>query len=109
MKENRPANYNTYILEDTLNNAQYYKYRESIIKILNSESYKNKIAYPERVECNLPEYNIIQYSKFGWLKNAIKNNPFESEYFFLIDAGISRFFLNTDVAKPYQVITSKKF
>ena len=101
MKEHRPNNYKTFIKEDKLENAQYYKYRERIIKILESDEYKRKIAYPNRVECKLPEYNIIQYSKFGWLKDAIKENPFESEYFFWMDIGLSRFFLDTDIKKKY--------
>ena len=28
--------------------------------IINSPEYKNKIAYPNRVECLLPNYNVIQ-------------------------------------------------
>lgn len=101
MKENRPKNYKTYIKEDTLENAQYYKYYERINEILKSNEYKKKIAYPNRVECKLPEYNIIQYSKFGWLKEAIKENPFNSKYFFWSDAGVSRFFLDIDISKCY--------
>ena len=101
MKENRPDNYNTYIKEDKLENAQYYKYRERMIEILESSEYKRKISHPNRVECRLPEYNIIQYSKFGWLKDAIKENPFSSEYFFWMDAGISRFFGNCNLQNPF--------
>ena len=101
MRHHRPNGYNTYIKEDTLENAQYYKYREKMVEILESEEYKKKIKHPNCVECKLPEYNIIQYSKFGWLKDAIKENPFNSDFFFWIDAGISRFFLNTDISKPY--------
>ena len=101
MKQHRPKEYTTYIKVDTLENAQYYKYREQMIKILESEDYKKKIKHPNRVECKLPEYNIIQYSKFGWLKDAININPFQSEYFFWMDIGISRFFLDVDIKKPF--------
>ena len=101
MKDNRPSNYNTYIKEDILENASYYKYLPKMKEILNSEYYKTRIAYPNRVECKLPEYNVIQYSKFGWLADAIKENPFNSDYFFWMDAGISRFFLDTDINKKY--------
>ena len=34
MKQHRPKEYTTYIKVDTLENAQYYKYREQMIKIL---------------------------------------------------------------------------
>jgi hypothetical protein len=42
----------------------------------------------------MPEYNLIQYSKFGWLEEAIQENPFDTSSFFWIDMGISRFFLS---------------
>jgi glycosyltransferase involved in cell wall biosynthesis len=101
MKKHRPSNYNTYIKEDTLENAHYYKYLPQITTILNSPVYKQRIAHPDRVECKLPEYNIIQYSKFGWLENAIADNPFHTEYFFWMDAGCSRFFSDTNIQDPY--------
>ena len=59
------------------------------------------MAYPNRVECVLPEYNIIQYSKFGWLEEAIRLNPFHTSYFFWMDAGISRFFEDMNLNLPY--------
>ncbi len=101
MQQNRPSKYNTFIKEDTLENAHYYKYLPQISTILNSPAYKQRIAHPDRVECKLPEYNIIQYSKFGWLENAITDNPFQTEYFFWMDAGCSRFFLNVDITQHY--------
>lgn len=64
----------------------------AIRSILNNPEYLQKIKNPNRVECVLPMYNIIQYSKFEWLKRTIKENPFDSEYFFWMDAGCSRFF-----------------
>ena len=110
MKEKRPSNYATYILEDTLENAFYYKYLPRMREILESDAYKQRIACPQRVECVLPEYNVIQYSKFGWLEEAIRMNPFQSDTFFWMDAGISRFFLDVDVSLPYpRMIPSDKF
>lgn len=110
MKEKRPSHYATYIHEDTLENASYYKYLPRIKDILESDAYKERIAYPERVECMLPEYNVIQYSKFGWLEEAMKVNPFESDTFFWMDAGISRFFEDVDIRLPYpRMIPSDKF
>ena len=99
--DNRPKEYKTYIEIDKLENAKYYKYLERMRETIESEDYKNRISHPNRVECRLPEYNIIQYSKFGWLENCIKINPFESENFFWIDAGISRFFLKVRIDRPY--------
>jgi hypothetical protein len=99
-----------YILEDTLENASYYKYLPRMREILESDDYKQRIAYPQRVECVLPEYNVIQYSKFGWLEEAMRVNPFHTDYFFWMDAGISRFFLDVDVSLPYpRILPSDKF
>lgn len=98
---NRPKNYNTRIVLTTIEDSYYYKYIDIMRNILNNDIYKSRIAYPERVECVLPEYNIIQYSKFGWLNYAIDENKFNSDYFFWIDAGISRFFYGVNVSKPF--------
>lgn len=99
MKQKRP--HATYIHEDTLENASYYKYLPRMKEILESDTYKQRIAYPQRVECVLPEYNVIQYSKFGWLEEAIRVNPFQSDTFYWMDAGISRFFGEIDLTLPY--------
>lgn len=108
MKANRT--YPMYIHEDTLENASYYKYLPRMKEILESDAYKERIAYPNRVECVLPEYNVIQYSKFGWLEEAIQVNPFQSDHFFWMDAGISRFFGDVDVSLPYPcIVPSNRF
>lgn len=101
MESKRPKDYNTFIKEDILENASYYKYLPRMREILSSSEYKSKIAYPQRVECVLPEYNIIQYSKFGWLEQAINENPFNSDFFFWMDAGISRFFYDMNLSKIF--------
>ena len=81
----------TYITIMEFEDIPYYKYYTNIKNILDSDIYKQKIKDPNRVECKLTEYNIIQYSKFGWLKQISEINPFNSCQFFWIDAGISRF------------------
>ena len=65
--DNRPKHYPTKIIIQPLEDIPYYKYRNQIKDILDSEDYKIKITDPQRIECLLPEYNIIQYSKFEWL------------------------------------------
>jgi len=79
----------------------FYKYYDRMKEIIESEEYKKRIAYPTRVECVLPEYNIIQYSKFHCLKMAIDVNPFITDNFFWLDAGASRFFSNMDISRPF--------
>jgi hypothetical protein len=99
--ENRNPYYNTYIKVIEFKDLHYYKYYNRMKEIIESPEYKNKIADPNRVECVLPEYNIIQYSKFDCLQMAIIENPFKSEYFLWMDAGCSRFFLDVDISKSY--------
>ena len=93
VNNNRPKElmHITYITTMEFDSIPFYKYYNDIKYILDTDIYKQKIKHPNRVECKLPEYNIIQYSKFGWLKEIAEINPFNSSQFFWIDAGISRF------------------
>jgi hypothetical protein len=99
--ENRPTQYATYIKVIPFQYSHYYRYYDDMCKILNDPQYRLRIAHPDRVECRLPEYNIIQYSKFHYLKMAMERDIFKSDYFFWMDAGCSRFFLDVDLSRPY--------
>ena len=90
---NRPSNLMdiTHITIMEFEDIPFYKYYSIIKNILELDVYKMHIKHNDRVECKLPEYNIIQYSKFGWLQQVVDINPFNSSHFFWIDAGISRF------------------
>lgn len=99
--QNRNPSYATYIIISELPNLYFYKYYDQMKTIIESQEYKNKIAHPNRVECVLPEYNIIQYSKFHFLYLASEVNPFQSTYFFWLDAGASRFFNDMDIHSPF--------
>ena len=102
-KENRPEIYRskTVIKIIDFKDCYYYRYYDQMKAILESPDYIKKIKYPDRVECKMPEYNIIQYSKFHFLKIAIQENPFQTDHFLWADAGISRFFLNVDISMEY--------
>lgn len=75
--------------------------KDRIQAVINSNFFKQNMADLSRIECKTPLYNIIQYSKFEWLKYAINKNYFNSEYFFWIDAGCSRFFNELDTTKLF--------
>lgn len=100
LKHRKNVTNETKIIIQNLEDLPFYKNFNKIAEIINSRQYKRKIRHPERVECILPEYNLIQYSKFGWLKEAAEKNK-EHEYFFWMDAGCSRFFLDTDLNKEW--------
>jgi hypothetical protein len=54
-----------------------------------------------RIECKNSMYSVIQYSKFKWLKKATEINPFDSKFFFWLDAGASRFLCDCDISNEY--------
>lgn len=91
-KEHRPADYPMKIKLISFQESEYYSYYDRIQDILQQTTYREKVAFPNRVECQLPEYTILQFSKFHYLRMAIDENPFQSEFFLWIDAGSSRFF-----------------
>lgn len=93
----------TYIT--TIEDIPYYKYKDSVDLILKSDEYKKTISAPERIECKLSMYNIIQYSKLEWIKHASMDNPHNSEYFFWMDAGLSRFFEDVNINNKYPDIS----
>ncbi len=52
-----------------------------------------------------PEWNCYQYiplnfAKFKWISRAIQMNPFNTPYFYWIDAGLGRFFPQGQMALP---------
>jgi len=87
----RPNHYKTKIIIQELLEIPYACYEKQMQQILDNPIYQSKIKDPMRIECRMPFYNIIQYSKFQWIKKAIEENSFQSTYFFWMDAGISRF------------------
>ena len=112
IQEHRPSQYPTVIKVQSLQDCRYYQYYDRICEILKSDLYKSRIQHPNRVECILPEYIVIIYNKFEWMEHAIEEDPFHTPSFFWIDMGISRFFLDVDVSKPYPgpcIHTTDKF
>ena len=82
----------------------YFQYKTDMERILADPSYRSKIKNPGRVECKLALYNIVVYSKLEWIRQAIAENPFDSEYFFWMDAGCSRFFQDVNVNWPWPAL-----
>lgn len=84
----------TLIITEPIENAPYYNLKYSIDSIIESEEYRGKIKDSNRIECKSSLYNIIQYSKFGWVERASEMDPFQTNLYLWLDAGISRFFLS---------------
>lgn len=107
---NRSGEFETDIIIQKLETVPFYNKRNVIEEIITSEDYKSKMRDTNRIECYLPEYNIIQYSKFGWLKEACDKNV-HHDYFLWMDAGCSRFFsgfdTNNEWPSKYKIDTEK--
>jgi hypothetical protein len=93
IKKNRD-NTQTKIIVQKLEEIPYYYLKDKIDLVIQSKEYKDKIGCSDRIECNYSLYSIIQYSKFKWIEEAIRINCFDSDYYFWLDAGASRFFEN---------------
>lgn len=88
------------IIIQELDSVPYFQINDRINTIINSPEYQSKMADTSRIECRLSLYNVIQYSKFGWLQKAIELFP-EVNQFFWMDAGCSRFFEDVDISIPW--------
>ena len=91
----------TAVCVQTVDQIPYYYLKDDIQGILDSDEYQENISDPDRIECKQAMYSVIQYSKFPWLKLAAEDNPHNSDYFFWLDAGGSRFFGIYDLKKEY--------
>jgi hypothetical protein len=93
----------TKIITQPLEEVPYYHLNYDIQQILEDNQFKLKISVPSRLECKMSLYNVIIFSKFLWVKKIVEENPFETEYFMWIDAGLSRFFDShqIDINKSY--------
>ena len=91
----------TDVIVQTVDQIPYYHLKDEIQNILDSDEYKENISDPDRIECKQAMYSVIQYSKFPWMKLAAEDNPHNSDYFFWLDAGGSRFFGIYDLKKDY--------
>lgn len=74
----------------------YYTVKD-VKRILENTQFKHKIRHPDGLENKCHEYIPVINSKFKWLIDAIEGNYFNTDMFFWIDAGISRF-MNFDMS-----------
>lgn len=95
--ENNRKGLPTKVITQSLEEIPYYELNNDIQKVLDDEEFKEKVSFPSRVECKMSLYNVVIFSKFPWVKRVIEENPFDTEYFMWMDAGLSRFFGPHDV------------
>lgn len=103
---NRPDHTLTFFVSQEYCQCPLYFYENTIDEIIHSDEYLSKICDPKRIECRYAPYNVIQYSKFFWLKEAAKQ---DYDFFFWMDAGCSRFFDSCDISKAWPARILDKF
>lgn len=80
----------TDVVVEDLHSTPYFYLRETVTFILKSEYYLSRIKDSNRLEAKLPMYVPLIFSKFVWLSESAIRNPFSSEFFFWVDAGLGR-------------------
>jgi hypothetical protein len=72
---------------DKLKHSEYY---EKIQIIRKNEAWRNQVGWlAESTQANLEYYNPMIFNKIHWLADVSESNPFDTEYFVWIDAGIA--------------------
>lgn len=87
------------IVEKRFEELEFYHYIEKMRINMRSKMFRDKMMNIERIEASHPEYLAVVFSKFSWLNQAMHFNPFQSKYFFWMDAGCSRFFPKSALKK----------
>lgn len=76
----------TIIVSDQLKKLESYKlYYEKVKNLMESEKFKSKVFF-QVPEMTKPLYNIIIFNKLYFIKNSIKENHFNSDFFIWCDA-----------------------
>lgn len=72
---------------DQIKKSEYY---DKIQTIRNNDDWRNQIGWlSESTQANLELYNPLIFNKIHWLSDVAEDNPFDTEYFVWIDAGIA--------------------
>jgi protein YibB len=64
------------------------KWGEQIREVMKSEEFLKDQTVPSHPQIAFPEYNILMHEKIQFVKRAVENNPFDTEHFMWLDAGV---------------------
>ena len=70
-----------------------------VTSIQNSPEFRTKMKKPHDLANRLAGYPIVTNSKFAWIWNVLQENPFQTDLFFWIDGGLSRFWKGINPVK----------
>ncbi|KAK7115018.1 hypothetical protein V1264_000967 [Littorina saxatilis] len=79
----------TRIVEIALQDLPYYAHRQRVEEIMQSAEYRrdNQLAQRGLCESQVPEYDILQWSKLYFVNQAIERDPFANDLFVWLDGG----------------------
>ncbi len=89
----------TKVIYTKLEETPFYYTRDTVRNIIQNSKFKSKIQHPNGLENRCYDYIPIVNSKFVWMLDAINENYFNTDMYFWIDAGLSRF-LHFDISEP---------
>lgn len=88
--QRRSKNNTKIYLKDKEEFETYFPYFNEVQRIRTKESWYKQIGWLENSpQAKLEYYNPIMMSKFLLVNEAAKENPFNTDYFFWLDAGIT--------------------
>lgn len=87
----------TKIIPQTIHSAPLSWSLPFIQQIQDSNEWKAFVKNPKDMINISAEYDVVIHSKAPWMWNVIQENPFHTDLFFWIDAGLRRFSTNINV------------
>lgn len=67
----------------------YNKFNAKLEKLMFSDAFKAKVHH-QVPEMNQPLYNVLMFNKLSTMQNAVKLNPFNTQYYSWVDTGFIR-------------------
>ena len=106
---------NTVVYKHSVNefNNSFFPFFDQIQKIRLSDAWQNQVGWlKDSTQAKMPLYNPMVMSKMFLLHNAKIFNPFNSDYYFWLDGGITNtvhpgYFSHDNVIEKIESITEK--
>jgi hypothetical protein len=87
-KKYDPTLIDTIIITQELEELPAYKmYNQKLETLMSSDTFINKLSFPEVPEMSKPLYNVIMFNKIFWIRDCIENKYFNNELVIWADAG----------------------
>jgi protein YibB len=110
--ESYRKNKETKVIVTPFKELQTYKEFGYVIKkVMGSEEFLKDQTAPTHPQIKHPEYNILMHEKIQFVKRSIQDNPFGTDHFMWLDAGVFHMSQRADLLNkkfPLKNITNNK-